>query len=300
MRIQSSNIATQNKKDYRIKNQHATSKNKNNRSSTRQKSENEFEQITTFKPTSKNLVGRNEANYLSIANSTDKDKSNYNQMEQTQTKFKENKFKIVKLQNNYIPKKNQNSLNDFNLDRSDLKDLSLENVKKVLYLYNNDIKTAFNAYVQENKQMETKIKQMRKEREQLEKDLNSGRSLPLKYLHKKNSFVKVEEQKVLKESLKQKKDTCEALKEEYKNLKNLLKDENLTNLKNENISLVNSLIILKKTVIEENFEIEQENNFLDLKNNDNDEEKKYTAKNYQECEKLLTKKVAKKKKLEVL
>lgn len=291
--MSSNGTSNSNPKDYRIKNGQTHHKASSKRLSSQQKNKVDFENSFPEK-----FALKNETNSIEKGNQKNLKKTGNDIQKFADPQFqktKENKFKIVKFQNNFLPQNNNSFFNDFPSQKVDGSNVDIQQTKKLLYLYNNEIKAEFNSLVLENKQIETKIKQMRKERETIEKELVSGKELHFKSSSVKKSVIKIEAQQLLKETLKKKKDAADNLKNEFKNLKYLLKDENLTNLKNQNICLVNSLTKLKETLIEEL------NDQAELNNNDeeNKTELKLTLKNFTECEKILEKTKNKKQKLEV-
>lgn len=287
MRIQSSNVSSQPNKDYRIKVGQTPHQNALNRSVSRQKSETDFERIPKSKLVLKQTQ-KTENTQINAVRSIGRDDPS---SPKTQ-KHKENKFKIVKLQNNFVPQKIGATLQDV----CENNQAQIQKAKKLLYVHNNEIKTEFNSLVQENKHLETKIKQLRKEREQLEKELTGGKIGPFNHSTNKKSIMKVEAQKILKDNLKSKKEMNESLKNEFKHLKNILKDENLTNLKNENIALVNSLVKMREIIVRENTELEN----LRLKGNNQSKEPHMSANNLAECRLKLQKKQKRHAKLQVL
>ena len=88
----------------------------------------------------------------------------------------------------------------------------------------------------------------------------------------------------------------ESLKNEFKHLKNILKDENLTNLKNENIALVNSLVKMREIIVRENAELENQR----LNGNNQPKEPHMSANTLAECRLKLKTKQKRHAKLQVL
>lgn len=202
---------------------------------------------------------------------------------------KENRFKILKVQNNFLDHLRKPPL-DADLPRPSPASDILQ-AKRLLYVYNNEIKNEFNSLVLENKQMETRIKQLRKEREQLERELAVGKGRAAS-VSRKRSMARAEVQLQLKDTLKAKKEQFEQLKAELKNLRQLLRDETMTQLKNENIALLNSLTQLRQGVVEQLTVAAGEDGRADGPS-------KLTQSNYAECVRLLGQKRRKKEKIEV-
>lgn len=202
---------------------------------------------------------------------------------------KENRFKILKIQNNFLDYRRKDPTEN-NPSKSTPHSDILQ-AKRLLYLYNNEIKNEFNSLVLENKQMETRIKQLRKEREQLERELTSGKGRAAS-VNRKQSMARAEVQLQLKDTLKAKKEQYEHLKSELKNLRLLLRDETMTQLKNENIALLNNLTQLKQDVVEQLTLAAAEDDTAD-------KHSKLTQSNYAECVRLLGLKRRKKDKMDV-
>jgi hypothetical protein len=147
-------------------------------------------------------------------------------------------------------------------------DLTPEKAKKLLYLQNNEIKTAFNYFSEENKKLETKIKQMRKEREKVEKEIANMKGTNGPRVHMNNfiqSPVFNDSTNALKQVLKERKERVQQIQNELKELRKNLKDESILTLTNESLNLASRIHELKEEI--QNFNAEEiEEQFTDIKN----------------------------------
>lgn len=200
---------------------------------------------------------------------------------------KRNRVEILKIRNNFVSKRPQSS----RLKATDASLDSAQQAKKMLYVVNNEIKSQFNELALQNRQMETRVKQLTKEREQLEREV-TPHYRPGELGENHSSLARVENELQLKARLKGRKEELEASKAELKGLKTLLRDENLTNLKNENISLINTLLELKNQYLSQKPVAEESGE-------GGVPAAQLTASNFLKCEKILAKETKKKAKLEV-
>lgn len=146
------------------------------------------------------------------------------------------------------------------------RDLTPERAKKLLYLQNNEIKTAFNYYSEENKKLETKIKQLRKERERIEREMASLKVMTMPRVHN-NNFVQNpifnDNTNALKQMLKEKKEKVVLIQNELKELRKNLKDESILALTNEGLNLASQIHELKEAIQSFNAE-DIESQFSDI------------------------------------
>jgi len=146
------------------------------------------------------------------------------------------------------------------------RDLTPERAKKLLYLQNNEIKTAFNYYSEENKKLETKIKQLRKERERIEREMANLKVMTMPRVHN-NNFIQNpifnDNTNALKQMLKEKKEKVLQIQTELKEIRKNLKDESILALTNEGLNLASQIHELKEAI--QNFNAEDiESQFSDI------------------------------------
>jgi hypothetical protein len=145
------------------------------------------------------------------------------------------------------------------------RDLTPERAKKLLYLQNNEIKTTFNYFSEENKKLETKIKQLRKERERIEREMANLKVMTVPRVH--NNFMQNpifnDNTNALKQMLKEKKEKVIQVQNELKELRKNLKDESILALTNEGLNFASQIHELKEAI--QNFNAEDiESQFNDI------------------------------------
>jgi hypothetical protein len=148
------------------------------------------------------------------------------------------------------------------------KDITSEKAKKLLYLENNEIKSTFNFFNEENRKLETKIKQMRKERERAEKDILSLQGNTFLKV-KMNNFAQTpafnDKTNALKQVLKERKDRVLEIQNQLKDLRKNLKDESILALTKESLDLAGKIQALKEEI--QIFNSDQiDGEFIDTKN----------------------------------
>ena len=132
-----------------------------------------------------------------------------------------------------------------------LSKLTPEKIKKLLYLQNNELKSSFNHFVDENKKIKTKIKQMRKEKEKLKKELAcmpEKRGILGINSNVAQGFVQKDINNRLKNDLLDRKTVAADLERELKDLRYSLREDSLFGLKSETANLHSTLLQLKNSL----------------------------------------------------